>query len=125
MTHQTQMSDEMLDCIQTCQRCQQSCLNMVMNFCLESGGQNIAPEHFRVMMSWAEMCQTTTNAILSSSPVAGVICAEVCDAWARSCEQVGGMETCVQECRICADICEEMAVKHGGYGSDRSMQYAA
>ena len=36
-------------------------------------------------------------------------CAEICDACAGSCAELGGMEDCVEACRRCAESCRRMA----------------
>lgn len=34
---------------------------------------------------------------------------EICEACARSCEDIGGMEACVRACRGCTQSCRRMA----------------
>lgn len=99
------------DCIAACQRCHQTCLHMAMTHCLDQGGKHVEPEHFRLMINCAEICQTSANFMLSQSALHEVICAacaEVCTACADSCEQVGDMDDCVRACRECAQRCEAM-----------------
>jgi hypothetical protein len=82
-----------------------------MNQCLESGGKHVAPDHFRLLINCAEICQTSANFMLSASAFSNPICrvcAEVCDACAKSCEQIG-MEDCARVCRECAQSCRQMA----------------
>lgn len=110
MTH-TQNS-EMQSCIDTCNRCHQICLHEAMTHCLDSGGKHVSPEHMRIMMNCAEICQTSANFMLSNSTLSHQlceVCAEVCDACARSCEEVGDMDECVKACRKCAESCRQMA----------------
>lgn len=107
-----QMSAEMQACIEECLRCHSTCLGMAMNHCLEVGGKHAEPSHFRVMMACAEICQTSANFMLIGTPQHRQtcrLCAEICEECARSCEQVGGMEDCVQQCRRCAESCRKMA----------------
>jgi hypothetical protein len=100
------------ECIESCIECHHICLEMAMNHCLEQGGKHVAPEHFRLMMNCAEICQTAANFMLSGSHLhqqTCAICAEVCEACAESCEKLSGMEECVRACRMCAASCREMA----------------
>jgi hypothetical protein len=112
MRNQTAMNQDMQRCIEACVECHQTCLQTAMNHCLETGGKHVEPDHFRLMLNGAEICQTSANFMMSSSRlhqrVCGV-CAEVCDACAKSCEQVGDMDECVQACRRCAESCRRMA----------------
>lgn len=83
-----------------------------MNQCLETGGDHVAPEHFRLMINCADICRTAADFMLSSSRLHGQVCAacaEVCDACAVSCENLGDMERCVRACRECAQNCRAMA----------------
>lgn len=101
----------MEDCIEACQRCHQTCLQMAMTHCLEQGGKHVEPEHYRLMINCAEICQTSANFMLSHSALHAVVCAacaEVCTACADSCEQIGDMDDCVRICRECAQRCEAM-----------------
>lgn len=112
MTQSQSQTSEMESCIDTCRRCQQTCLHMAMTHCLEQGGKHVEPEHFRLMMNCAELCQTAANFMLSQSSLHAAVCAacaEVCTACADSCEQVGDMDECVRICRECADSCHKMS----------------
>jgi hypothetical protein len=102
----------MQDAIKSCLDCHAMCLRIAMTDCLQRGGAHVRAEHFRLMINCAELCQTSANFMLSSSPLHGrvcAVCAEACDACARSCEQVGGMEQCIEACRECAKSCRSMA----------------
>jgi hypothetical protein len=81
MMHTT--SPEMQSCIDACNRCYQTCLHEAMTHCLESGGKHVSPEHMRLMLNCAEICQMSTNLMLSNSTFSSQlcrVCAEVCDA---------------------------------------------
>ncbi|MDD5463130.1 MAG: four-helix bundle copper-binding protein [Methylococcales bacterium] len=83
-----------------------------MNHCLEMGGKHVEPEHFRLMMNCAEICQLSANFMLSSSRFHNrtcEVCAEICDACAMDCGRIGNMEECASTCRECADSCKQMA----------------
>ena len=110
MTHTT--DPQMQSCIDTCNRCHQTCLHEAMNHCLEAGGEHVAPDHFRLMLNCAEMCQTSANFMLSGSALSKrvcEVCAEICEACAKSCEQIDGMEECARVCRECAESCRRMS----------------
>lgn len=101
-----------VSCIDTCNQCHQVCLQTAMNHCLESGGKHVEPEHFRLMLNCAEICQTAANFMLMNSLYHNrvcQVCSEICDACASSCEQIEGMEDCVRICRECAENCRKMA----------------
>ncbi|WP_255398794.1 four-helix bundle copper-binding protein [Nitrosovibrio sp. Nv6] len=102
----------MQTCIAACDNCHQTCLQAAMNHCLESGGRHVEAGHFRLMMNCAEICQTSLNFMLSGSQYSNQvcrICAEICDACAKSCEQLDGMDDCATACRECAQSCREMS----------------
>lgn len=110
MTHHTP-SPEMQSCIDSCRECHTACLQTAMMHCLEMGGSHVEPDHFRLMINCAELCQTAANFMLSNSSVHMAVCAacaEVCNACAASCDRVGGMEQCADICRRCAASCAAM-----------------
>src|SRR3954462_6645680 len=103
---------EMEKCIENCLRCHHVCLEMAMNHCLETGGKHTEPQHFRLMINCAEICQTSANFMLSGSDLHGLtcgVCAEVCLRCAADCKEIGDMEECVNACEKCADSCGKMA----------------
>jgi hypothetical protein len=103
---------EMRACIEECLRCHSTCLGMAMSHCLEAGGKHVAPEHFKLMMACAEICQTAANFMLIGTRHHAHVCrecAEICEECATSCEQVGDMQVCVDACRRCAESCRKMA----------------
>lgn len=112
MNSSTHAEHAMQACIDACTRCYQVCLHAAMNHCLETGGKHVKPKHFRLLMSCAEICQTSANFQLGSSPFAHRLCglcAEVCEACAADCEKIGDMEECVEVCKECAESCRNMA----------------
>jgi hypothetical protein len=111
------LSPEVQECIRNCLDCYRACREMAMNQCLETGGRHVEPEHFRLMINCADICQTAADFMLSSStlhPRICAACAEVCAACAQSCEDVGDMDACVQVCRKCAASCERMSAMAQG-----------
>ncbi|MBR0644411.1 four-helix bundle copper-binding protein [Plastoroseomonas hellenica] len=107
-----QLSADMRACIEECLRCHSTCLGTAMNHCLEQGGPHVEPQHFRIMITCAEICQTSANVMLVGTRHHQHTCrecAEICEECATSCARVGGMEECVQACRRCAESCRRMA----------------
>ena len=103
---------EMQSCLEACMQCHRICQQTALNHCLEAGGKHVEPEHYRLMLSCAEICQTSANFQLGSSPFSAQlcgVCAEVCQAFAESCKKVGAMDECVAACEHCARTCTEMA----------------
>ena len=97
--------------IDECLRCHKACLSEAMSHCLETTGAQGEPL-LRLLMSCAEVCQTSANLGLMCSPFHGAlcgVCAQVCEACAKSCEEVEGMAHCAVTCRKCAGSCFQMA----------------
>lgn len=111
---QERMSQQMHDCIQDCTRCHTVCLESVV-YCLNKGGKHAQPDHIRLLLDCAEICQTSANFMLRMSPQHGLTCgacAEICDRCADSCNSFMDdlqMQACAQVCRKCAASCREMA----------------
>ena len=105
-------SRDVAECIDTCLDCHKTCLGTAMTHCLETGGEHVAPQHFRMMIDCAAICATAADFMLHKSQfhhqLCG-LCAEVCAACADDCERLGGMEDCVAACRRCAEHCRKMA----------------
>jgi len=113
MSH-TSVSEKMKECIQECQSCHDICIETAMH-CLEMGGEHAQPDHIRLLLDCAEICQTSANFMLRGSDLhfytCGV-CAEICEHCAVSCEQFSNntiMQQCAQTCRSCYQSCMEMA----------------
>ncbi len=114
MKHTAASQQEMQTCLEACMQCHRICLQTALNHCLETGGEHVEPVHYRLMMSCAEICQTSANFQLGSSPFSAQVCgvcAEICLACATSCKNVGGMNDCVEACEHCAQTCNTMAQK--------------
>jgi hypothetical protein len=100
------------NCIQYCTECSATCYSMALTHCLNLGGKHVEPEHFRLMMDCAKMCETSAHLQLSGSRFSAqfcAFCALVCEACAEDCARIGDMEQCVEACRRCAASCREMA----------------
>lgn len=107
------ISKRMQGCIQTCQKCQETCEEMLYAHCLEMGGKHVEPEHVKLMADCIEACQTAANFMKRGSryhALECIACAEICEACAKSCEKIGGdeMKSCAEICRRCATSCREM-----------------
>lgn len=111
---QAMISQEMRDCIQECQSCHSICLESVTH-CLQMGGEHARPEHIRMLLDCAEICETSANFMLRGSefhPRTCGVCAEVCERCAQDCERFTDdpmMQACARACRSCAQSCREMA----------------
>ena len=109
--------DEMAKCIELCQDCQALCIRTV-GHCLQLGGRHAAPDHIRLLLDCAEICETTARYLLRGSSLHDRmcgLCAEVCRQCADNCVQVAGddqmVKQCAEMCRRCAGSCERMASK--------------
>lgn len=109
--------DAMHKCIDLCQDCYALCTKTI-GHCLQLGGRHAAPEHIRLFLDCAQICDTTAQYLLRGSSLhermCG-LCAEVCRQCADSCVQVAGddqmVKQCVELCRTCAGSCERMTSK--------------
>jgi hypothetical protein len=103
---------EVSACVDACLECQKVCLGLAMTHCLETGGEHVAPRHFRLMIDCAAICATAADFMLHKSQfhaqVCG-LCAKVCRECAADCEKLDGMEECVRACAACAEACAKMA----------------
>jgi hypothetical protein len=110
-------ADAMDKCIDLCQDCYALCTKTV-GHCLQLGGRHVAPEHIRLFLDCAQICDITAQYLLRGSSLhermCG-LCAEVCRQCADSCVQVAGddqmVKQCADMCRTCAGSCERMASK--------------
>lgn len=103
---------ESASCIDVCFECHRTCLAEAMTHCLASGGDHVAPSHFRLMLDCADICLTAAHFLMRESPVHPEVCAacaETCERCAASCDGLEGMEGCAAMCRRCASHCREMA----------------
>ena len=106
------MSQDVQQCVERCLDCYRVCRQTAMNHCLETGGDHVAPDHFRLMINCSDICKTAADFLLGNSRLLAQVCAacaEVCDACAASCENLGDMESCARACRECAQSCRALA----------------
>lgn len=109
------MKQEVLHCIQECTECHRVCLDTAQ-YCLQHGGENAEPEHVRLLLDCAEICQTCANFMIRNSDLHTIICeasAEVCQQCYEDCDQFDNdpqMKTCAEVCRRCSESCQQMAL---------------
>ena len=105
-------SPEITNCLENCVLCHRVCFTMATTHCLEVGGEHVAPNHLRLMLLCAEICQTSAKFLMAGAPLHVEICracATVCRECAEDCSRLEGMDECVAACRECAQTCERMA----------------
>jgi len=99
-------------CVTNCLDCYRTCIETAMAHCLEAGGEHVEPAHFRLMVNCADICRTTADFMLSESEFRTrlcALCADVCEACAESCRDIGDMDECMLACELCASSCSAMA----------------
>ncbi len=102
------METALQNCIEACLRCHQTCLGMASTHCIEIGGKHADPEHLRLMFDCAEICRTAADFMIRKSAfhtALCVVCSDICEACALSCEEIGEMDECVEACRACMHEC--------------------
>ena len=112
-TDTTTEPSDMQTCIDLCLLCYRTCLGMATTVCLKEGGRHAEPSHISLMLGCAEICRTAAHFMIMEAKLHFKVCgtcAEVCEACAVSCQQVGDMDECVETCRRCADSCRRMAL---------------
>ena len=115
MQHTHHMSPQMEDCISNCERCHHVCTE-TLTHCLQMGGKHAAPDHILLLQDCIQICATSADFMLRSSPLhprtCGV-CSETCQRCAEDCERIdpndGQMKACADMCRRCAESCRRMA----------------
>jgi len=120
-----ELNDALLLCIQDCLDCHRACLQTLV-YCTRQGGPQADPNHLRLMMDCAQVCQTSADFMLRHSPLhvhTCRACAEVCQACADDCDRMASdprMKACADTCRHCAESCRQMAGQmtggHSGQG---------
>ncbi|MDP3965763.1 MAG: four-helix bundle copper-binding protein [bacterium] len=92
--------------------CYRACTETIQH-CLKMGGEHVEQKHLNLMMDCAKACLTAADFFMRDSEYRdkmGALCAEVCDACAKSCDALDGeeMKRCVKACRDCAAACRGM-----------------
>jgi hypothetical protein len=91
MPHQTTQHK---DSMEAARNCYEVCTETISH-CLQQGGKHVEPEHLQLLIDCANMCKTCWEACLHEGPAAEhtmKACAEIANACADSCEQVGDDE---------------------------------
>ena len=111
MNHEQHMKE----CLQRCQECHVICTETAQH-CLTMGGKHSEAEHIRLLLDCAEICQTSADFLMRSSPrhvLTCNVCSEICSMCADSCERLASEDTmmkkCADVCRRCAQSCRQMA----------------
>ena len=112
------MNSDMQACIDACVTCHRVCAETLQH-CLNLGGPHAEADHVRLMLDCVQICQTSADFMIRSSPLhvhtCGA-CAEVCQLCADDCERLARddehMRRCADECRRCAESCRAMSGGH-------------
>jgi hypothetical protein len=108
------VDEKMRACIEECHNCHDICTEIITH-CLQMGGDHAEPNHIRLLLDCAEICQTSANFMSRMSNFHGQvcgICADVCERCTEDCERFSDdqmMQQCAAFCRSCAQSCREMA----------------
>ena len=108
------LTEDVLACIQQCVDCHKACTETT-TYCLQTGGPHREPNHIRLLLDCAEICQTSANFMMRGSDLhhhTCAACAEICDRCADDCDHMPDdtrMAACATVCRRCADACRHMA----------------
>ena len=108
------IDSHMNECIQACGDCANECKEVLFQHCLNMGGAHIEQSHVNLMVDCIQICRMSADFMLRGSDMhmlSCALCAEMCDACATSCEDIGDeeMQECADLCRKCADSCREMS----------------
>ncbi|MEW5853510.1 MAG: four-helix bundle copper-binding protein [Myxococcota bacterium] len=114
-TEQHQISTDMQRCIDACVNAHAVCVAAV-EYCLKVGGKHANPEHIRMLLDTAEMCETAAHFMLRGSPLHTRTCgltSEVAEECANSVESLDSgdpqLRAVADAIRECVVSCREMA----------------
>ena len=105
-------SQQVKDCMEALGHCHAMCLSTAAVHCLESGGEHVRPQHFRLMLDCAASCAFAADALARKSQFHNRICAlaaDIAETCGKDCERIGGMDACAAACRETARLCAEVA----------------
>jgi hypothetical protein len=108
-----QQNQQMKNCIHECWECRDICQDTLYNHCLQMGGRHVEAGHVKLMADCIDACQAAADFMRRCSQMHSsmcMACADICEACAESCGQIGGeeMQRCAEACRTCADSCRKM-----------------
>ena len=109
---QQQHDPLVMQCIELCRACYQSCQQTALTHCLDPANAHVEPNHFRLMADCAQACRVAADRMASGNGAHDECCrtcAEVCRECAASCAALGDMDECVALCRRCAEACAAMS----------------
>lgn len=100
-------------CIAACLACRQTCQEIFFHHCLTIGGVHMEERHAKAMLECIDICQIAADFMARGSEHDHAICqlcADICDACAKSCEQIGDddMMRAANACSACAESCRHM-----------------
>src|SRR3989344_1897969 len=124
-------------CIDVCHSCALVCKQTIIH-CIHEGRKHSDPEHLEQLISCIVICQASVDAgilevlihkipapkssdyseelfdvMAAHSPYMDqmcVICVDICESCAESCDQFDNkeMKKCANECRACEKVCRDM-----------------
>ncbi|MBA3684683.1 MAG: four-helix bundle copper-binding protein [Planctomycetes bacterium] len=107
----TQLGDDVAQCIALCQDAHRTCVR-TFTHCSRRGGLHGEPQHLRLLLDCAQICQTSADFLLRGSDLYNYpcgVCAYICDRCADDCESIAAgdplMAQCIRACRDCAHHC--------------------
>ena len=103
-------TEDRSDTIHALHECYGICLETFSVHCVKMGGDHMAREHIRRMLSCIDLCALTADSLLRRFPLTQEICdlcAEICKQCAASCEGFDNprMRRCARACEEAARVC--------------------
>jgi hypothetical protein len=105
-----------LRCAEWTSDCYSSC-SQTLIYCLDAGGELAEPDHLRVLIDCAEICQCSQNSLLRRSKLSqllATVAIEACEKCAESCRALDGsddqLDSCADTCLQCAESCRELVL---------------
>lgn len=103
------------ECIQLCWDCGMICQGALYRYFLDDSESRATANHVLILTDCITTCRTAADLMMRDSALSisfCTLCAIVCEACAKSCEDVGSdeMKRCAEICRACADACQGVAL---------------
>ncbi len=108
------MAEATEECIQDCIECNRTCME-TLTHCLQAGGAKANAEMVQLLLDCAQICQTTADFMIRSSPRhtrLSTVCADICGLCATSCagfKDDPEMQICADVSRRCDESCRQVA----------------